>query len=438
MLRFLALVCLVVAAVLPIEEIHAQSTQTTAQTITLPEAINSAYANSPALRTVELNARNPILERQALLAEGRPQLKYKAGLAYAPATPYFGYDPALTNEGQFNAQIILDGIIYDAGVRQMKLQQASIDSGRMTGQIARARANLKLQVIQNFADAIRTSLQLQIEEQSLSEAKDNLDLTKRLYAGGTLGYSDVLKSEIQYKQEQSAMLKAEDDNTVALLALKETAGLPLDEPLAIRFSVDSLIAVTKEAYALSDSAASLDMALAQKDLESAKLDVDIARAATKPVISFTADGGLLSSMQNILAATPDRVPFWGAQAGISIDGTLLDWGANNFRVEQKQLALENVQYELDLLQRQQRALRNRVLLALRRIGDRIRQLDQAVASAEENYRLAKARFAGGGIGMLELIDAHKQIVDLQTARVQLLSDIQSYQASLDRTSTTGK
>ena len=101
-------------------------------TLTLEQCLSLAKKNSPALRAAEGAIRSSELARSELSTTALPQLKAVVGGNYAPVPPRFGYDPAISNGGQVEEQVVVQQSLYDGGVRSLKSVQLHYDNERLT------------------------------------------------------------------------------------------------------------------------------------------------------------------------------------------------------------------------------------------------------------------------------------------------------------------
>ena len=414
--------------------LHAQ-----VRVMTLAEALRLADANSPQLLEAKLLSRIPDLEKDEIQTGAKPQLGYKGNVMYAPLTTWFGYDPALTNEGQIGAQVTLDQSLYDGGARDIKLRANALEHERAIISTLRTQKDVALAVTQAFSVLYRSELEVALDTGSLTELRGYGDLVEKLHAGAGTGTTDLLKVRIQVAQEEATLRSAEDDRAIASETLAELTGLgPTTEIRALVLD-DSLIdqarrllRTERDSLGIVSIGKSPDIRLAELDLKTAETEVALSEAERKPTVSLNADAGLLNSFQNLQLPASERSPFWGASVGVTITGPLLDWGANKLQTEQKQLQHDALNYELQLKERGERADRARAMYTLQHSLERLDSLQETLQLAQNVYLLTRARYAGAQAAAFDVIDAHRQSLDLKRARFQLLNDIAQAIATLER------
>lgn len=398
--------------------------------LTLDSAVAFASVHAPLLRAATLNIEEAQLaHREAELAP-YPPLKYNVGASYAPSGRNFGYDPAVTNEGQLNGQLTVQGTIYNGGAYGLRKQQAALDVTHAEAGLALTREDLRFDVTQSFLEDLRDRMDITIEQESVTELQSYRDLVDRLFHGGTSGYTDLLKTEVQLGEENIALEKARADEIQARFALASLLGIPSDTAFIVEGTFDSVFTVPAYRMESYDSLVTLTISLAQNELERARIDIDLARATAKPEIDANIDAGLLTSVQNITGPPDQRNPFWGASAGISITGPILDWGLNKTQVEEKEVIVQILESQLDEQRRELAAQITQLLVLLRTSRDRLADVRANLQKARDSYDLEKAKYAVGGALASEVLDAQKQVLDTRLAELQILSDIESYRANL--------
>jgi outer membrane protein len=118
--------------------------------------------------------------------------------------------------------------------------------------------------------------------------------------------------------------------------------------------------------------------------------------------------------------------------GLSLSWTLFDGGNLIGRYQEARANLDASQArvkasELDIIQNVEQAE-----IVSEEAQERIQAAQAAVASAEENFRLAQGRFDAGVGTILELTDAQLALTQSQNVEAQALSDFRIALYRLDR------
>ncbi|MEO8167463.1 MAG: TolC family protein [bacterium] len=400
--------------------------------LSLEQCIELARSNSPALLAAGGAIHSSELAKRELSSAAYPQIKAAANASYAPLPPPWGYDPALSNGGQVAGQIILNQSLYDGGVRQVKYEQFGFDADRLSKERAKIARDLTFGLKQAFIEALRAQQEILLQQQSVEQLADYLGLVKRLYNGGSAGYTDVLKTDVQLETARLALQKADESLAVAKYSLSEFMGVPVDPADTLAGSLDSLVRNTSDSVGVSGN---LDLAIAELGVRRSMLDIELARREWLPDISLTADAGYLSSVQNLKLAKTDRFNALGYSVGIGVGIPLFNWGATGLRIEQRSIESEGLRFQAERLRRFVTSEFAKTREQLKRSKVRLDLIRSNISKAEENYLLTKSKFAGGVTLSIEVLAAQQLLTDTRLAELQTLADIQNLAAKLEQLNT---
>ncbi len=399
---------------------------------TLQEAIDTALQND--LRIAGLNAEiiGSTTARKINRLTKLPRIGYKGGALYAPHTSHFGYDPINTNGGDVVAQVTADELLYDGGKAQLTGMQLDLDLQHLQKQMALERADVIRAVTLAYIDIARTREESAIDSAVVYETHRLRDLVKRLQAGGALGQRDLLAALSEVNRAELQFAQTLTNALVARYSLAIAMGKPDDTLITAESSIDSLAAMAIQEVPSIDSARRLELALADIELKRFNLDVDLASANAKPTISMTGDAGLLSSMDNMLLSSADRGHFAGVSVGITINGPLFDWGGNDLLVQQKIAEATNKRIQNMILTRSLHGELVRLRLILRQLQHNLAMARSSIDLAAKSYERTLLLYSGGQATFNELLQSQRQYIDSRRVLLQILSDITSSKAQLDR------
>ena len=405
--------------------------------LTLDTCLTLAREHSPLLQRAQNRIRSTTLAHEELLTTRLPQLRLAATPVYAPFGMRFGYDPVLSNGGQIVGQVILQQSLYDGGIRSLKSDQLQIDLERFGKEQRLADRDLVFSVRQAFIQTLRSQKEVVLERESVEQLSDYRNLVKRLYSGGNAGYTDVLKSDLQLSGAKISYQKASDDLMVSKYSLAELVGIAIDTSFTVEGSLDSTQITPDSALAAThpDSTGYLELSIADLEMKSSLLDVQVTQRERWPILSLTADAGYANSGENLDLRPSDRYSAFGFSLGIVLDIPLITWGATDLRVQQKQVTVDNLRLESNLLRRSIASEMKKARLQLIRSRDMLHILRGSVKSAEENFLLTESKFAGGGVLSLEVLSAQQLLTETRLAELRTLADIQLLIAKLEQLTT---
>jgi outer membrane protein TolC len=406
--------------------------------LTLDRCLMLARTQNPRMRNAENVIRATELSHAELTTTKFPQIKIGASTIYAPSSGSLGYDPAISNGGQISGQLIVQQSLYDGGIRGLKSDQLTLDVDRLAKEKRIVERDLIFSVKQTFIEALRTQQEILLENESVRQLKEYLEIVRRLSKAGNAAYTDVLKTELQLSSAQILSEKAAEEFAVTKYALAELIGSALDTSFSIAGSLRDSTSFPNTSWTVDcipDSLSNLELSAASLTLKRSLLDIEMTQHENYPTVSFVGDAGLLTSGDNLRLPQEERANMVGYSLGVLVEIPLINWGATNLRVQQKQLEVDNLRLQSELLQRSITSESRRTRLQLIKQRERLRVLQNNIQSAENNFLLTKSKYAGGGSLSLEVLSAQQLLTDTKLSELQALSDIQLLAAKLEQLST---
>ena len=284
---------------------------------------------------------------------------------------------------------------------------------------ARAKADIAARglvatVVQNYYSLLAAQRKYANAQQSLEEAREFVDITRKLEAGGEAAHSDAVKAEIQLAQRQR-------DAQDAQLAIERTRigfGVMLFADYTQEFSVEDNLAA---APALPARAQAQEMAgrnnpdirAAQATVRQQEFDLKSARAAYFPTLSFDYFYGIDANQYAIWDREHLRNLGSVAQATLTIP--IWNWGATRSKVRQSDLRLEQARLDLSLAQRQLLANLDAFYLEAQAASAQLDSLRHSADLAAESLRLTLLRYQAGEVTVLEVVDAQSTLAQARNA-----------------------
>ena len=328
--------------------------------------------------------------------------------------------------------------LYDGGIRGLKSDQLSIDINRLAKEKRIAERDLVFSVKQAFVETLRSEQEIVLQEESVRQLKDYLDIVRRLSKVGSAAYTDVLKTELQLSNAQLSYQKAAEEFAIAKYSLAELIGASLDTTFGIVGSLNDTTHTETDSSLLNvnpDSLSSLEMSAASLAFKRGLLDVELTQHENYPTVLFVGDAGLLTSGDNLRLPRDERANMFGFSVGIALEIPLVNWGATDLRVQQKQLDADNLRLQSELLQRSITAESRKTRLQIMKQRERLRFIQNNLKSAEDNFLLTKSKYAGGGALSLEVLSAQQLLTDIKLSELQTLADIQLLAAKMEQLTT---
>jgi outer membrane protein TolC len=404
------------------------------KTLTLRECLSIARERSPLVQAATNRSRAAGLSLDELRTERLPQLSVGAAAVLSPASPGFGYDPAITDGGQVAAQVFLHQSLYDAGVRSLRASQLELDNEHARVDLRLSRRDLDFEVTRTFLDAFKAQRKAAILAESRQRLAEYLSVVRRLERGGSATQTDVLKTELQLSESEMGLRTARSEYNAARLSLAEVVGMEIDTTISVRATEEDLSSGINPGV-LPDTLQPLELSGLELAQHRSVLDIEIAQRERIPVVSLVADVGYLSSGDNLRLPPPERYGAFGASVGVQLELPVFNWGATDLRIQQRQLEAENQRLGAEAVRRSLMAEYRRALVALADAEDRLRTVQANRQTATDHYLLITSRFVVGEVTSLEVLDAQQLLTDNSLAELDAASDIDLLRARLVQLTT---
>jgi outer membrane protein len=404
-LRTLALILLSLSSI----RIHAQ-----VKPLSLAEYLHAALKAHPLLASAEQARASALYGSEAVRKAYYPQLGIASHFIAAP-----GYDQAVTNGGEFGAQITASYRLYDGGARSYEIQKAGIGADQGTLNQTRTMADITYSVSAAFAVAVKEKRELDVVEQVYNRLTDYLRLVKQLHASGQGGEADVLKTTVELNNVKIDVDARKATCQNSLIALAQVAGLPMSAVTDVDTTMQLL------PYDTTFSAShNIDLTAQSLVLKQAELDAQIAGSKQRPSISLGADAGALTSLPNLQQGLSNVL---GASVGLSVTVPFFTFGSVENTYDAAQANAKSISFQNDYVRSSLghdfRATRNTIDKA----SSEINALQRNLAVAEQNSVLSNARYAGGSGLSLEVLDAIRMVnqikLAIEEARCEMTTNI---------------
>ena len=404
-------------------------------TISLQEALERARANSPQFQSASI---------AALLAR-EDRVQSKAGLL--PALNYFNQyiytegnrTPSgifVANDGVhvYNSQAQVHGDLYAPGKRADYKRAVAAEA------IARAKADiaargLVVTVVESYYGLVTAERKQQYAQQSLREAQQFFDITRKQEQGGESAYSDVVKAQIQLEQRQREAQEGNlniEKNRVGLAVLvfpDFREDFDVVDDLQHQLNLPSFPEI--QALAAKNNP---DIRAAQAEVDQEKWGVSSARSGYLPSLSFDYFFGIDANQFALYNRRDERNLGSVVQAQLTIP--VWNWGATRSKLRQAQLHLQQARLDLSVTQRQLLANLNSFFQEAQTAGSQVLSLSHSADLAAESLKLTLLRYTAGEVTVLEVVDAQTTLAQARNAYADgllryrvALSDLQTLTGS---------
>jgi outer membrane protein len=402
---------------------------------TLEQCVAVAKERSLTLKAAHNLAQTTELTQQELATTKYPQVKLGALAIYAPATNRLGYDPVISNMGEYAAQVFVQQPVYDGGARGIRAELIRADVEQRRTDIGRSERDIVFAVRMGYVEVLRAQRESELGRESVRQLEEYLELVMQLAKGGTASSTDVLKTGVQIANARVDLQRADESVETSMIGLKEAMGLPPDTALVLAGTLLTLSNSATDSIApqrLERPDSNLDLMRSEMDITRGSLDIELTRHELAPTVSLVADAGLVTSGENLRLPQDAREPILGFALGVTVELPLLNWGATDLRVQQKQIAVENLRLEHEQLLRHVKAQARTLRVQLANAIQRLNASRQIIAQADDHFLLTKTKYATGSALSLEVLAAQQLLTESRRRETQALVEMLTVLVRIDQ------
>ena len=411
--------------------------------VTLPEALTQARAANARLPIPAFEVAIAREKRHEARAERWLRVAVEGDFVYAPPS---GYDPVVTNAGEFRLQAIARQPLYDGGARRGAVARSEAEIDAATGRYRIAEKDLELEVVSRYNEVLAAEQESAARRDGIARLEGYRSSLRSRKASGQAVAADLLKTEVRLASEQANLFEAEKRAEDARLELNDRMGRDPRSPLRLAPlpPPESLAPPPGQGDAWTETP---EVASARADARSAEAALAIARAEGRPHLDLTADVGFWGSDTSRLvpgdlkAADPnatlaDRIRRdAGYSAALTFAWPIFDLGTIRARVAQADLALREARQKIEVARRDSLLKWSQARSAVDTLGREIELLSRSAPAARDAFLEAESRFRGGAATSLEVLDAYASAVDATVRLSDAIARLRIGQALLTRWGT---
>ncbi|MES2260233.1 MAG: efflux transporter outer membrane subunit [Pseudomonadota bacterium] len=390
--------------------------------------------NDPALN--ELVAQATKANANLAVAAARvKQARAIAGIAEADRSPQVGVGIG-AQRARASAQSL--GLPAGSPVSPATTYQASLSAsyevdlfGRVSSEVGAARSDaqtveanyrsvllaLQADVAQTYFRLRATDAELATLDQTVRLREENVKVNQRRFDLGDIGEFDLARAKTELATSRAEAIGLQRQRVGAEHALAVLLGQP-----AANFTAgvsplldSSLLPAIPAGMPSTLLERRPDIAAAQRAMEASNARIGVARAAMFPALNINAGGG------GAAGAFAD-VFKWSSRSwvlGALMSMPLIDGGRNKNNVARSEAVLEEsvASYRQSVLVAFSEVEDN--LAGLRILVGQTEQIDDALVSARRSADLAQKLYAAGRSSYLDLLDAQRNLANVERSAVQL-------------------
>ncbi|MDG1823188.1 MAG: TolC family protein [Flavobacteriaceae bacterium] len=397
-----------------------------AQGIDMEQAIILAKENNRTLVNAKADIQIARQKRWETIAIGLPQISLSAGYANALQQPtslipaeFFGGQAGEFSEVVFgteqsaNAGLRLEQLLFD-GSYLVGLQASEIYLRISKQAFVKTEQAIAQATVDAYVNVLLSKAQLNVFEQNLSAAQNNLNDVKAIYENGLTEKENVQQLELTVSSLKSGLLYTKQMAVVAENVLRYVMGMDLDAPLSLSSTLEGLALQSQEELPNAlELNANINFQMAENDIRVKELLLKLERFKSMPKISAYLSGGYDGYNQSFNFTEPEQNWYGRANFGVTINVPIFSSFQSQAKRQQAKLALEQSKNQaIDVAQKlllEENKLRNEVQFNL----SNVQTLAQNLALATEIERKNQLKFKEGLASSFELRQAQTQLYQAQ-------------------------
>lgn len=332
------------------------------------------------------------------------------------------------HDGKFSNQVSLKMPLYSGGKLENNIKAARFGLSGAELTLERSKQNVRYTVAQDYYDILRCRNQVEVYRESVNNLQAHLDDVKIKVLAGTVAQKDILSSEVSLAEGELNLVNALNDYNVAVATFNKDVGLPAETDT---FAVDELVyekydldLITCENFALIHRP---DLFQKEYALRQSKAEMEAAKSGARPQVDARASRDIAGDapFKNNMKSSDS----WSV--GVMLNWDIWDNQVTQAQVNQKKAAVRRAEAELNDKISDVKLEVRKAFLTLQAAEENIKTMKEALAKAEEDYRIEIVRYEAGVGTNLEVMDAEDNLVLAKSDYITALYDYNTSKASLD-------
>ncbi len=286
---------------------------------------------------------------------------------------------------------------------------------------------IRLTATNYYYNVLRCRNQIEVDEENVRTLQEYLRNVNAQFKAGTVAKADVLATEVRLANARQSLVTAQNDYDVAVATLSSYLLLPADTIIRaqdqLTYQPYDLSLQNCTAFALENRP---DVAAADYGIKQAESNVRSAKAGHRPTVNAVATKGLNG-----------KSPFSDSYsdswtAGISANWNIFDNGVTNAQINSAKAALAAAEEDAAEVREQVQLEVQSAYLTLHAAEKNIATTQVAIASAEEDFKIAQLRYAAGVGTNLDVMDASDKLTQAKNNYYTALYTYNTAKAELNK------
>ena len=402
--------------------------------LSLRQAVQLALRENKAIAESNAGARASAARIEEARSGRLPKLNYSESFTRSD-NPVFVFSSLLTQHqfgvenfsigplnrpdsiNNFQSLLSVDQPIYDAGQTRNAVKSADLSRQMSVEEQRRTRMQVISGVVKAYYGAVLAAESLKTAAQAVRSADADFERAESVRAAGMSTDVDVLSIRVHLAAVTEQRIQRAADLEVALSALNDALGLPLDTRHTLTSPLTPADMPDLELASLERDASSTRPEARATHLEAdmARTQLDSARSTLRPQVDFHA------------AFEADRQQFinkGGANwlASVGLRWNLFNGNGDKARIEESNQFLERAHADEQRVDSAVKLEVRRAWADLRAARQRIEVTKAAVAEADESLRITQNRYEAGMSNVTDLLRNETAVLESRTRYLAAVHD----------------
>ncbi len=421
--------------------------------LTLDKAVEIALSENPSIKVADMELEKVDYSRKEAWAGLIPSLSAEAGynrnikkpVMFLPEDGFFGgggdvpgtgsgsntieigYDNSYSGALRASMPLFNMSILRNIQMTEVEMEQA-IESARQS------RVNMVAEVRKAYFNCLLANDSYRVMKRSLENARENFENTKRMYEQGSVSEYDVIRSEVQVRNQEPSLTEAKNGRKVSTLMLRILLGIDEGVPLKFDEDLKTFSELIEELPATPQDDISNNSEIRQLDVQKLQLEkqFEITRAQRFPTVSGFLNYQFQTEANDFEFDNYDWVT--PIVAGVQIQIPVFSGFAKRYQEKQVEISMEQLEFRRENVARQTSVSVLNAYTSMEAAAERVESGKVGVHQAQRGFNISRTRYRTGVGTLLELNDAEIALtqarLNLNQARFDFLSARAEYEKVL--------
>jgi len=395
----------------------------------LEKCVNHAAQNNLNLRQAEISIQQAELNKKRSEQARYPNLNAQidGGLNFGRTIDPTTNDFRSVRIGNSRVSLSSNMTLYNGGRINNSIKQSKIDAEVARVDASRQLNDISLQIASSYLNVLLAQEQAIIAQKQVAQTTTQLDQTDKRIQAGVLPKNERLEILAQQARNEQNLIAAQNNVAINLISLKNFLELDPSYDLAVETPPDVVQVTSIDEYLnlsnVYQKALETQPSIKASELriESANLDVDIAKADKLPSIGLF---GQISSNYAHIKDFPFNEGYFkqldnnlGQILGAQINIPIYNRGVTDINVEQARLGILNAQVANKQAKQQLQADVQNAIASARAAKAQLEASQIALDAAKASFNNAQKMYDLGAINTLEYTNAK---TNLDTAELDVV------------------